>query len=296
MKCPDCRMEQGSLRCDANISIRPVGQKEYNTKVEIKNINSFRELQKALEKEEKRQSELYQFGEGFKIKQETRRWDSGKGRTISMRFKEEAHDYRYFTEPDLMPIIIQDATIDEIRATLPEMPLNKASRFISSYMLTESEVEILIEDQPLAEFYESVIKAGASPKVAANWVLGDLLRALNEKEMSSGNIPVKPAYLSRLITLIESGRISNTAGKEVFKEMFISDKTPEELVELKGLGQISSEDDLIRLIQEVITANPQSAADFKSGKPQSSRFLNGAGYEGFKGQSQPESGKGITRL
>jgi len=284
----DCRMEQGSLRCDANISVRPVGQKEYNTKVELKNINSFRELQRALEKEEKRQIELYQSGEGYKIIQETRRWDSGKGITVSMRNKEEAHDYRYFPEPDIIPIIVHESTINEIKGTLPEMPAEKSVRFRNDYKLSENEVEILVNDRSLSEFFESTVKEGAAPKAAANWVLGDLLRILNEKEMASEDIPVKPAFLSRLINLIDCGKISNTAGREVFKEMFNSRKTPEEIIEAKGLSQISSEDELIDLIKQVLAANPKSVADFKKGKTQAAGYLVGQVMKASKGRANPK--------
>lgn len=284
----DCRMEQGSLRCDANISIRPAGQMEYNTKVELKNINSFRELQKALEREEKRQRELYQFGEGGKIRQETRRWDSAKGRTVPMRSKEEAHDYRYFPEPDLPPVIIAEGTVDIIRGSLPEMPQQKAARFINEYQLTESETEILVGDKQLSEYYESVIKEGAAPKAAANWVLGDLLRMLNEGAIPSGGIPVKAFYLFRLISLIEAGRISNTAAKEVFREMFTSGRAPEEIIEDKGLSQISSGEDLIRMIRQVLSDNPQAVAEFRNGKAQIAGYLVGLVMKASKGKANPK--------
>lgn len=287
----DCRMEQGSLRCDANISIRPFGQKEYNTRVELKNINSFRELQKALEKEEKRQRELYQFGEGYKIKQETRRWDSAKGRTIPMRSKEEAHDYRYFPEPDLLPIIIEDTAIERIRESLPEMPVDKVKRFKSEYMLTDKEIRILVEDKPLAEFFESTIREGANPKIVANWVIGDLLRFLNEKNIPYDAIPLKPINLSTLIALIEGEKISTTAAKQVFEEMFTSDKTPLEIMDKKGLGQISSSEDLINLIIQVIETNPKSVEDFKSGKPQAASFLMGQVMKASKGKANPKLAK-----
>lgn len=284
----DCRMEQGSLRCDANISVRPAGQQEYNTKVELKNINSFRELQKALEKEEKRQTDLYRFGEGGKIIQETRRWDSGKGRTVPMRSKEEAHDYRYFPEPDLMPVIIEEGAADEIRRSLPEMPQEKSLRFINEYGLGEGEAEILVGDKKLSEFFESTIREGAAPKAAANWVLGELLRILNDTGMSSNDITIKPASLYRLILLVEGGRISNTAGKEVFKEMFASNAAPEEIVEKKGLGQISSEEDLAELITQVLKDNPRSVEDYKNGKTQAAGYLVGQVMKASQGKANPK--------
>lgn len=284
----DCRMEQGSLRCDANISVRPVGQKEYGTKVELKNINSFRELQKALEKEEKRQIELCRFGEGHKIVQETRRWDSGKGRTVPMRSKEEAHDYRYFPEPDLMPVIIREDLIKEVMDSLPEMPYDKASRFVNEYKLGEGEAEILAGDRLLSEFFESTVREGAPPKAAANWVLGELLRLMKETDLSSADITLKPAYLSRLIALVESGSISNTAGKEVFKEMYESGATPDEIVEKNGLSQISSKDDLSELVRQVLKDNPKSVEDYRNGKAQAAGYLIGQVMKASRGKANPK--------
>ena len=219
----DCRMEQGSIRCDANISIRPYGSEEYGTKVEIKNINSFREVQKALEKEEKRQKELYQFGEEYKIKQETRRWDASKAKTLPMRSKEEAHDYRYFPEPDLTPIIIPQEKVDELEKSLPEMPIEKRARFVSEYGLSEKDASIIISSKTLAKFYEEVVGLGGNPKTVSNYILGDLLRMLNANNMEPEDIKISSKNFVSLLKIIESGKISNTAGKEVFKEMFETD-------------------------------------------------------------------------
>lgn len=284
----DCRMEQGSLRCDANISVRPAGQEEYGTKVELKNINSFRELQKALEKEEKRQIELYRFGENHKIVQETRRWDSGKGRTVSMRSKEEAHDYRYFPEPDLVPVIIDEATVAGIKKSLPELPMEKHRRFTEEYKLSNDDADILTNDRHLSEFFENTVRAGASPKAAANWVLGDMLRMLNENGETSDAIPVAPDYLRRLIDMVEDGKISNTAAKEIFKEMFISRRTPEEILEEKGLAQISSEEDLAVLVRKVLVDNPKSIDDYRKGKTQAAGFLVGQVMKASQGRANPK--------
>jgi aspartyl-tRNA(Asn)/glutamyl-tRNA(Gln) amidotransferase subunit B len=287
----DCKMEQGSLRCDANISIRNVGQDTLNTKVELKNINSFKELQKALEKEEKRQIELYTFGEGYKIIQETRRWDSGKGRTVSMRSKESAHDYRYFPEPDLPPIIIQDGQINELKASLPEMPRVKRERFISQYGLTEKEVDIIIDDRSLSKYYEELVSQGANPKMAANWVLGDILRLLKEKELEAANFPVSPESLNKLLVLINEGKISNTAGKEVFETMFETGKSAEAVVSEKGLSQISDTSELEKLIEDILDSNPQSIEDFKAGKIQAAGFLMGQVMKASKGKANPKAAK-----
>jgi aspartyl-tRNA(Asn)/glutamyl-tRNA(Gln) amidotransferase subunit B len=283
----DCRMEQGSLRCDANISVRSVGQKEFNTKVELKNINSFRELQKALEKEEKRQVELYRFGEGYKIVQETRRWDSARGRTISMRTKEEAHDYRYFPDADLVPVIIGETAAAAIKSSLPELPMEKYRRFTQEYQLSADDADILTADRYLSEFFENTVSEGAAPKTAANWVLGDVLRMLNESGISSRDIPVKPSRLCRLISLVEEGKISNTAGKEVFREMFAGGGTPDEIVERKGLAQISSEDALLELVRKVIDENPKSVTDYRSGKTKAMGYLVGQVMKESKGRANP---------
>ena len=287
----DCRMDQGSIRCDANISIRPYGREEYGTKVEIKNINSFREVQKALEKEEKRQKELYQYGEEYKIKQETRRWDAGKGKTLPMRSKEEAHDYRYFPEPDLTPIIIEQEKVDTIEKSLPEMPIEKRARFVKEYNLSEKDAYIIIGSKKLAAFYEDVVNEGANPKTASNYILGDLLRLLNANNMEVEDIKISPKNLVRLFNMIEEGKISNTAGKEVFKEMFKSDRPVLEIIEEKGLSQISCSDEIEKLVDEVLNNNPKSIEDFKAGKTQAVGFLMGQVMKVSKGKANPPVAK-----
>ena len=281
----DCRMEQGSIRCDANISIRPYGSEEYGTKVEIKNINSFREVQKALEKEEKRQKELYQFGEEYKIKQETRRWDASKAKTLPMRSKEEAHDYRYFPEPDLTPIIIPQEKVDELEKSLPEMPIEKRARFVSEYGLSEKDASIIISSKTLAKFYEEVVGLGGNPKTVSNYILGDLLRMLNANNMEPEDIKISPKNFVSLLKIIESGKISNTAGKEVFKEMFETDKDPEIIIEEKGLSQISCSDEIEKLVDKVLSDNPKSIEDFKAGKTQAVGYLMGQVMKASKGKA-----------
>ena len=287
----DCRMEQGSIRCDANISIRPLGQEEYGTKVEIKNINSFREVQKALEKEEKRQRELYQYGEQHKIKQETRRWDAAKAKTLPMRSKEEAHDYRYFPEPDLTPIIIEQSFVDETKANLPEMPIEKRERFVRDYKIPEKDAAIIIANKTLAHFYEDVVALGADPKTVDNYILGEMLRLLNAKGLEPEDITMEPKNLAELIKVIEEGKISKTAGKEVFEEMFETNKDPNTIIEEKGLAQISSSDELEKLVDEVLAKNPQSIEDFKAGKKQAAGFLMGQVMKASKGKANPQVAK-----
>ena len=287
----DCRMEQGSIRCDANISVRPLGQEEYGTKVEIKNINSFREVQKALEREEKRQKELYQYGEEYKIKQETRRWDASKAKTLPMRSKEEAHDYRYFPEPDLTPIIIPQEKIDELEESLPEMPIEKKARFISEYGLSEKDASIIIGNKALSHFYEDAVTLGGNPKIVCNYILGDLLRLLNASNMELEDLKISPQNLVELIKIIEEGKISNTAGKEVFKEMFETSKAPADIIEEKGLSQISCTDEIEKLVDEVLSNNPKSIEDFKAGKTQAIGFLMGQVMKASKGKANPPVAK-----
>lgn len=289
----DCRMEQGSLRCDANISIRRLGQETLNTKVEIKNINSFKELYKALQKEENRQRELYTFGEEYKIKQETRRWDSGKGRTVPMRSKEDAHDYRYFPEPDLVPIIIKEEKIKNIKEGLPEMPSKKKERFLKQYELSEKEVEIIIDDLPISHFFEKVIEIGGNPKTVANWILGDILRLLKEKNISSKDITITPEALYELLSLIDEGKISTTAGKDVFEVMFDTGKSAEEVVKEKGLSQISDTSELEKIISDILDKNPQSLQDFSSGKTQVIGYLVGQVMKSSKGKANPKVAREI---
>ncbi|MBE6050297.1 MAG: Asp-tRNA(Asn)/Glu-tRNA(Gln) amidotransferase subunit GatB [Clostridium sp.] len=284
----DCRMEEGSLRCDANISIREAGSDKFNTKVEMKNISSFKELQKALEKEEKRQRELYTYGEEYKIKQETRRWDSGKGRTVPMRSKEDAHDYRYFPEPDLVPIIIKDEQIQQISSTLPEMPKAKKERFISTYGLSENEVDIIIADKFLAALLEDTIKLGSNPKTICNWILGDLLKLLKEYNSEPCSIRITANSLDELIKLIDENKISTTVGKDVFEEMFKTGNSPINIVEEKGLSQISDTSELDAIINGILDINPKSIEDFKSGKPKAAGFLMGQIMKATKGKANPK--------
>lgn len=289
----DCRMEQGSLRCDANISLRPVGSKEYGTKVELKNINSFRELEKALKKEEKRQRELINFNEGYKIVQETRRWDAAKGKTISMRSKEQAHDYRYVVEPDLPPVILYDEQISGIKNSLPEMPDQKKERFLNEYKLTEKEVEILISDIVLAKFFEGVVKEGVTPKIAANWILGDILRILKEKKIESEEMTLDSVNFAKLLKVVDEGKISNNIGREVLEEIFDENRDPMKIIEEKGMMQISSADELEKMIDEVIAANPQSIEDYNAGKKQAAGFLMGQVMKKSQGKANPKVCKAL---
>ena len=284
----DCRMEQGSLRCDANISIRKAGQEEYNTKVEIKNINSFRELQKALEKEEKRQKQLYDYGEEFRIVQETRRWDAGKGKTVTMRSKEDANDYRYFPDPDIIPIVIKDSIIEDVKKEMPELPKQRTERFMSSYELTEKEVDILVSDKFLSDYFEDLVKLGVDKKSACNWILTDMLKLVKEKEIEYEEIPIKKEDMASLLKMVADKKISVTAAKSVFEEMFNTRNHPEAIVKEKGLGQISDTGAIDEIVVAVLQANPQSVADYKSGKTQAVGYLVGQVMKQSKGKANPQ--------
>lgn len=288
----DCRMEEGSLRCDANISIREAGSNKLNTKVEMKNISSFKELQKALEKEEKRQRELYTYKEEYKIKQETRRWDNGKGRTVAMRSKEDAHDYRYFPEPDLVPIIIKDEQILSIESSLPEMPKSKKERFINSYGITPKDVEVIIDNKSISTLFEKTIDLGAKPKVVANWILGDFLRLLKENNKED-ELKITPENLYSLISIIENGTISTTIGKEVFEEMFKTGSSPDKIISEKELSQINDTTELESLIMDIINKNPQSVNDYHNGNNKACGFLMGQLMKVSKGKANPKIAKAL---
>jgi aspartyl-tRNA(Asn)/glutamyl-tRNA(Gln) amidotransferase subunit B len=279
----DCRMEQGSMRCDVNISIREAGSDVLNTRVEIKNMNSIKEVFKAIKKEEKRQIELYSYGESHKVKQETRRWDASKGRTITMRSKEEAHDYRYFPEPDLPPVIIPKKQVEDIRDTLPELPKQKKERMISEYGISEKDTEILIEEKEIADFYEKTVELSKEPKEAANWIITEVLRVLKTED----KIPVTEVQLSDLIAEVKKGTVSRTAAKDVFEELCVSSKSVGEVIEEKGLKQISSSDELADIVKNILEENPQAIADFKEGKKQSFGFLMGQCMKATKGKGNP---------
>lgn len=287
----DCKMEEGSLRCDANISVRPVGQKTLNTKVEIKNMNSFKEIHKALIKEEKRQMELYSFDEGHKIIQETRKWDSAKGRTITMRSKEDAHDYRYFPEPDLSVVKIKPSLVDTISESIPELPQEKRVRFIQKFDLDDKDVEILIDDKKLADFFETLISLGTPAKEASNWIIVEILRVMNAKELQT--IPIDAKRLSALINIIDEGVISRTMAREVFDELTISDKSPEEIIEEKGLTQINESSKLIKIIDGILIDNEKAITDFREGSPRALDYLVGQVMAQTKGRANPSETRKI---
>lgn len=282
----DCKMEEGSLRCDANVSVRPKGSTEFGVKTEIKNMNSFKAVEKAIEYEIKRQIEAINRGE--KIVQETRRWDEAKGETIVMRSKEEAHDYRYFPEPDMVYLVVDDEWINNVKNTLPELPDKKRARYISEYGLPEYDASILTSSKALAAFFEDTVKEGASPKDASNWIMGEVLRTLNDREMNIEDIKVQPKHLSKLIELINNGTITGTIAKKVFKDMFETGDDPEKIVKEKGMVQISDENAIRDIVNKVLDENPQSVEDFKNGKTKAMGFVVGQVMKASKGKANPQ--------
>ena len=287
----DCKMEEGSLRCDANVSVRPVGQKELGTKTEIKNINSFRGVERAIEYEAMRQAQLLE--DGGTVVQETRTWDEKEGVTKSMRKKEEANDYRYFPEPDLVPFTVSDEYIEEIRKTLPELPDARKARYMESYGLAAYDADYLTNDKDRADYFEAMVAAGAEPKEAANWLMGDFAKHLSRDNLEMKAAPVQAAAMADLLKLIAKGTISGKIAKQVFAEMWTSGKDPETIVKEKGLVQISDTGALEELAAKVIAANPQSVADFKAGKKKAVGFLMGQIMKETKGKANPQVVNGI---
>lgn len=282
----DCKMQEGSLRADVNLSIRPVGQKEFGTRTEMKNLNSFKAIIRAIEGEFKRQKTELEYG-GV-IVQETRRWDDNKGVSVAMRSKEEAHDYRYFPEPDLVPIVLDDSYIEEIRASLPELPEARKKRYVEEFGLPEYDSAILTSSKYYADFFEEAVKMCDNAKSVSNWIMGDLMRILKEKEMEPSDIPFPAEYLAKLVKLIDAGKISGTIAKKVFDKMFQTQKDPEVIVKEEGLEVVNDEGALVGIVKKVLEANPQSVADYKGGKEKAFGFLVGQCMKESKGKGNPQ--------
>jgi len=282
----DCNMEEGSLRCDANVSVRPVGQQEFGTKTELKNMNSFRSVEKALEYEVERQIAVLE--SGSKVIQETRTWDDTLNKTISMRGKEEAHDYRYFPEPDLVPLEVSKDWVAELEKELPELPRNRKSRFIEEYGLPEYDAGVLTSEKALADFFEEGVKAYNDPKAVSNWVMGEFLRLLKEENMEVEEVKLPGKHLGEMLKLMDEGVISGKIAKTVFEEMFKTGKDPETIVEEKGLKQISDEGQLEEIVLKVIADNPEPVEDFKNGKDRAIGFLVGQVMKETRGKANPQ--------
>jgi aspartyl-tRNA(Asn)/glutamyl-tRNA(Gln) amidotransferase subunit B len=282
----DGNMEEGSMRCDANVSIRDAESEELGTKTEIKNMNSFRAVKKALEFEVNRQKKLLR--EGERMVQETRHWDESKNITVSMRSKEEAHDYRYFPEPDLPPLKVEEKMIKEIRNTLPELPGARKVRFINTYKIPEYNAEILTSSKAIGDYYEKASSLYSNSKLLSNWIMGELTRYLNEEKIEIGDSPISPENLVEMLKLIDRGIISSKMAKEVFGKMFKSKKSASQIVKESGITQITDKDALIELIDRVIKENPKSIKDFNNGKDKALNYLVGQVMRYTKGRAKPD--------
>lgn len=282
----DCKMQEGSLRCDANISLRPEGETKLGIKTEIKNMNSIKALQKALEFEQGRQAGLLDNGE--KVMQETRRWDDGRNISVSMRSKELAHDYRYFPEPDLAPVVVDTDLIEKLRATIPELPHERRKRFIKEFRLPTYDAMVLTASKDLAEFYEECLESYNNPKAVSNWVMVELLRILNDKGLSIEHVKFPPAYLAELLKMVEDSTISGTAARKVFEAMFENGKEPKQLVRELGLEQINDEDAIFEIVRKIIGENPKSVEDYKAGKGRAMGFLIGQTMKASSGKGNPQ--------
>lgn len=282
----DGNMEEGSFRCDANVSLRPLGQVELGTKAELKNMNSFRGVERALEYEIRRQRAI--LDEGGKVLQQTRLWDPDQGKTFGMRGKEEAHDYRYMPDPDLLPLIVDEAWIERVRATLPELPAAKRSRLVAEHGLSEYDAGVLTASKALADYFEAVAAAGAPAKTAANWVSSDLIGALKAQGREIGQTPISPEGLAGLIKLIEAGTISGKMAKDVFAQMMETGQEAQAIIQAQGLTQVSDAGELESLLQEIFAANPDEVAAFKGGKKKLMGFFVGQVMQKTKGQANPQ--------
>ncbi len=282
----DCKMQEGSIRCDVNVSVRPQGQKEFGTRCEMKNVNSFSAVVRAIDYEAQRQIEVLE--DGGVIRQETRRWDDMAGESYVMRTKEDAHDYRYFPDPDLMTLVIEEERLEELKASIPELPGAKLLRYMQEYKLPFFDANLLSESVDKAAYFEEAMAIGScQPKSLSNWILGDVSRILNEKNIGIHDTSLTAQKLCQMVELIEKGTISNTAGKTVLEEIIFSDKVAEDVVKEKGLAQISDAGALEAIVSQVIAANEKVVADYKGGKSNALGFLVGQCMRLSKGQGNP---------
>jgi aspartyl-tRNA(Asn)/glutamyl-tRNA(Gln) amidotransferase subunit B len=282
----DGNMEEGSFRCDANVSVRKKGADELGTRAELKNLNSFRFIERSLDHEIKRQVELIK--KGGKVIQETRLFNVDEGVTYSMRGKEEAHDYRYFPEPDLLPLVVDDDWVEEIRKAQPELPMEKMERFLDEYGLPKYDVEILVSDKELARYFEDTVKLFPEPKTVSNWIMTELLRELKDGNVPAGQSPLSPERLAELLSLVNDGTISIKIAKEIFGELYRSGFSPRKLVEEKGLLQISDESAIVSTIDAVIARFPKELEEFRAGKEKLLGFFVGQVMKETKGKANPK--------
>jgi aspartyl-tRNA(Asn)/glutamyl-tRNA(Gln) amidotransferase subunit B len=281
----DGNMEEGSLRCDANVSVRRAGTDVLGTKTEVKNLNSFRYVQRALEYEIERQATVLE--EGGRVEHETRLWDTGAGRTFPMRGKEEAHDYRYFPEPDLPPLELDPGWIEEIRSGLPELPDARRRRFVGQYGLPDYDAALLTQSAALADYFEATAARSGNPKGSSNWIMGEVTRKMNEVGTDISDVPISPEALADLIRLVDSGRVSGPIAKTVFETMYSTGRSAAEIVEREGLARIDDEGALLDTIREVLSANADAVAQFRAGKQQTFGFLVGQVMKATRGKANP---------
>jgi aspartyl-tRNA(Asn)/glutamyl-tRNA(Gln) amidotransferase subunit B len=282
----DGNMEEGSFRCDANVSLRPKGETAFGTRTELKNMNSFRNVQRALEYEIKRQQYILENGQ--EVIQETRLWDDSQGVTQSMRSKEEAHDYRYFPDPDLVPIVIDTVWIEGVQKSLPELPLEKRERFVRDYQIPPYDAGVLTASRALADYFEEVAKISGKPKIASNWVMGDVLRFLNEDKRDIKECPILPRSLAEMILIIEDGTISGKMAKDIIVEMYKTGKAPKTVIEEKGMVQITDEDALAKTIAGILAANPAQLEQYRAGKDKLFGYFVGQVMKATQGKANPQ--------
>jgi aspartyl-tRNA(Asn)/glutamyl-tRNA(Gln) amidotransferase subunit B len=282
----DGNMEEGSLRCDANVSIRRAGETALGTKAEVKNVNSFRYLQKALEYEIERQIDVIEHG--GRVVQETRLFDSAQGRTYSMRSKEEAHDYRYFPEPDLPPLMIEAGRRAEIGASLPELPEARMTRFMQEYALPAYDADLLTQSRGLADFFEATARASGNPKAASNWIMGELLRTMKERGLSIEQVALTPSALAGLIEIVDRGVISSTVAKDVFAKMYESGRSANDIVQADGLAQIGDVEALAGIVRDAVQSNPDAVDQVRRGRNNAFGFLVGYVMKASKGKANPK--------
>ena len=282
----DCKMEEGSIRCDVNVSIRPEGSKEYGTRIEMKNVNTFSGAVRAIDYEVNRQIEL--LSKGGTVEQETRRWDDVKLRNYTLRTKEDAHDYRYFPDPDLVPIVITDEWIDSLRKTLPELPLQKLARYSEEYSIPVKDVELIVSNKTRADFLDECVNLGADAKTVANWLLGDIAKLCNDAAKEIDETKLTPSGLAKLLSLIDKGVVSGSAGKKVLSVLFEEGGDAEEITKKLGLSQVSDENEVRDIIKGVLNDNEKSVSDYKSGKQAAFGFLVGQCMRASKGKANPQ--------
>lgn len=281
----DCKLQEGSMRADVNLSVREVGTEAFGTRTEMKNLNSFRAITRAIEGERERQIDLLEAGET--VVQETRRWDDAKGESYAMRSKEDAQDYRYFPDPDLVPITVSDEMLAKIKDKQPEFRPEKMARYKAEFDIPDYDIEIITGEKALADLFEAAVAFGASPKKASNWLMGETLRLMKEQEVDAGDLRFSPENLAKLIALTEKKVINSSVAKEVFEVMFAENVDPEQYVEEKGLKTENDEGALKKVLEEVIAANPQSVEDYRSGKEKAIGFLVGQTMKAMKGKADP---------